>query len=113
MSDDALARWRAFAERVGAFHLTDRAMLRAQRRFVAALDRGVPAPAETKAYIAAVRTYFEGFGRDAQAQLRGVDRELERLYQRQYNLAAERGVAVKRVELVQGVVAALAELALE
>ena len=33
------------------------------------------------------------------------------LYQRQYNLAAERGVAAKRIEAVQGVLASLAELA--
>ena len=40
--------------------------------------------------------YFAGFERDAQAQLKGVDRELDALYQRQYNLAAERGVARTR-----------------
>ena len=86
-------------------------MLRAQRTFDAALRGGEPAPAELAAYLAAVRTYFTGFERDAQAQLSGVDRELDALYQRQYNLAAERGVAHKRVEAVQGVLASLAELA--
>jgi ribonuclease PH len=110
---DAIVRWRAFAGRVGAFHLTDRAMLRAQRAFTDALDRGEPSAAEIAAYVRAVRAYFAGFDRDARAQLAGVDRALERLYQRQYNLAAERGVAAKRVELVQGVIAALAELPLE
>jgi hypothetical protein len=102
---------REFAERVAAFHITDRAMLRAQRAFESALRSGEPSPAARRAYLAAVRTYFAGFERDARAQLTGVDRELDALYQRQYNLAAERGVAHKRLEAVQGVLASLAELA--
>jgi hypothetical protein len=105
------AALRELAERVGAFHITDRAMLRAQRSIEASLHAGEPGPAERAAYIAAVRRYFTAFELDAQAQLRGVDRELDALYQRQYNLAAERGVAHKRVEAVQGVLASLAELA--
>jgi hypothetical protein len=108
VSDAAL---RDLAARVAAFHITDRAMLRAQRTIDAALGAGEPAPAERAAYLAVVRNYFTGFERDAQAQLSGVDRELDALYQRQYNLAAERGVAHKRVEAVQGVLASLAELA--
>ena len=88
---------RDLAERVAAFHITDRAMLRAQRTFEAALHAGSPSPPERGAYLAAVRTYFSGFERDAQAQLTGVDRELDALYQRQYNLAAERGVAHRRL----------------
>ncbi len=98
------------AVHVGSFHITDRAMQRAQAAFTAALARGTPTAAETGAYLRAVRTYFTGFARDAAAQLTGVDRELEGLYQRQYNLAAERGVAVKRIEAVQGVLALLEEL---
>jgi sulfite reductase alpha subunit-like flavoprotein len=108
VSDAAL---RKLAERVAAFHITDRAMLRAQRAFEAALRAGEPNAAQRAAYLAEVRTYFTGFERDAQAQLSGVDRELDLLYQRQYNLAAERGVAHKRVEAVQGVLASLAEIA--
>jgi hypothetical protein len=103
---------RELAQRVAAFHITDRAMLRAQRAFEAALRAGDPAPAACSAYVTAVRTYFAAFERDARAQLAGVDRELEALYVRQYNLAAERGVAQKRVEAVQGVLASLGELAL-
>jgi hypothetical protein len=101
---------RALAERVAAFHITDRAMLRAQNTFTEALRAGQPSPAASDAYLRAVHTYFSGFERDAQAQLAGVDRELELLYQRQYNLAAERGVAHKRLEAVQGVLASVAEL---
>ena len=108
MSDAAL---RALAERVAAFHITDRAMLRAQRALENALQSGDPSPAARAAYFDAVRTYFAGFERDAQAQLKGVDRELDALYQRQYNLAAERGVARTRLDAVQGVLASLAELA--
>jgi len=102
---------RELAARVAAFHITDRAMLRAQRAFEAALGAGEPTPAEQQAYLAAARAYFTGFAHDAQAQLSGVDRELAALYQRQYNLVAERGVAEKRIEAVQGVLASLAELA--
>jgi hypothetical protein len=105
------AALRTLAERVAAFHITDRAMLRAQRTFEAALGAGEPTPAERDAYLAAARNYFSGFERDARAALAGVDRDLDALYQRQYNLAAERGVAHKRLEAVQGVLASLAELA--
>ena len=101
---------RELAARVAAFHVTDRAMLRAQRVFEAALEAGEPSADARRAYLSAVRTYFAGFARDAQAQLAGVDRELGALYQRQYNLAAERAVAAKRVEAVQGVLVSVAEL---
>jgi hypothetical protein len=101
---------RALAERVAGFHITDRKMRAAQRTFEAALISGDPAPAARAAYLAAVTAYFAGFERDAHAQLTGVDRQLDALYQRQYNLAAERGVAQKRIEAVQGVQALLAEV---
>ncbi len=103
-------RLHALAQAVATFHITDRAMLRAQQTFGAALDRGAPTAADVAAYLQAVNAYFAGFARDAAAQLKSVDRELENLYQRQYNLAAERGVAVKRIEAVQGVLTLLAEL---
>ncbi len=109
MSPERLA---ALAAVVDTFHITDRAMQRAQRAFATACAGRAPTQAEASAYLRAVRTYFEGFAHDADAQLANVDRELERLYQRQYNLAAERGVAVKRIEAVQGVLALLAELPL-
>ena len=105
-------RLAALAAAVSTFHITDRAMQRAQRAFATACTGRAPSDAEASAYLRAVRAYFDGFAHDADAQLANVDRELERLYQRQYNLAAERGVAVKRVESVQGVLAILAELPL-
>lgn len=100
----------ALAATVGAFHLTDKAMRAAQERFERALTGGEPGEAEAQAYLDAVRRYFEPFQREAQGQLRHVDRELERLYQLQYNLTAERGVVAKRVEAVRGVLDALAEI---
>ncbi len=107
MSDGSL---RDLAARVASFHITDRAMRKAQQTFERALIAGAPSAAERNAYLAAVRTYFTAFARDADAQLAGVDRQLAALYQRQYNLAAERGVAVRRIEVVQGVLATLTEL---
>jgi len=104
---------RELAARVAGFHITDRAMRNAQQTFERALAGGEPSAAERTAYLAAVRTYFTAFARDADAQLTGVDRQLAALYQRQYNLAAERGVAQKRVEAVRGVLTSLAELASE
>ncbi len=111
MVTDRISALRDLAERVATFHITDRAMLRAQRTFVAALAAGEPSEAAMRAYEGAVAAYFTAFAADARAQLASVDRQLEGLYQRQFNLAAERGVAVKRIEGVQGVLALLAELA--
>ncbi|HTD33113.1 MAG TPA: hypothetical protein VK665_05615 [Candidatus Elarobacter sp.] len=98
------------AATVGAFHLTDKAMRAAQERIERGLAAGDVDPAAAQAYLDAVRRYFEPYQREAQGQLRHVDRELERLYQLQYNLTAERGVVAKRVEAVRGVLDALAEL---
>jgi len=104
------ARLAALAATVGAFHVTDRALRAAQARVERALAAGDVGDAEARAYLAAVRRYFEPYEREAQAQLRHVDRELERLYLLQYNLTAERGVVVKREEAVRGVLDAVAEL---
>lgn len=108
---DALA---AFANAVGAFHITDRAMRTAQERFVRVLATSPqPAAGDVRAYLDAVRRYFEPYAGEAAAQLRHVDRELERLYQVQYNLTAERGVVARRIEAVRGVLTALLELGSE
>jgi hypothetical protein len=104
------ARLAALVAAVGAFHLTDRAMRAAQARIERVLAAGAAGDAETRAYLAAVRRYFEPYARETESQLRHVDRELERLYLVQYNLAAERGVVAKRSEAVRGVLGALAEL---
>lgn len=101
---------RELALKVAGFYITDRAMQRAQAAFEAALASGRVSDADRRAYCKAVRTYFDGFERDARAQLKSVDRELDGLYQRQYNLVAERGVAQKRIEAVQGVLASLQQI---
>jgi hypothetical protein len=107
------ARLAAFAATVGAFHVTDKAMRAAQERIERALAEGRADDVTAHAYLDAVRSYFEPYGREAEGQLRHVDRELERLYQLQYNYTAERGVVAKRVEAVRGVLGALAELRAE
>ena len=58
-------------------------------------------------YAQAVRKYFAGFEKEARTHLRDVDRRLEHLNQVQFNLNAERGVAVKRIEATQSVLADL------
>ena len=106
-------RLAALAAAVGTFHITDRAMRAAHERVERALAAGEVDDATAAAYLAAVRRYFEPYEREAQGQLRHVDRELGRLYQVQFNLTAERGVVAKRVEAVRGVLGALAELRAE
>jgi hypothetical protein len=103
-------RFAALVAAAGAFHLTERAMRGAQERAERAVAAGAVDEATVRAYLAAVRRYFEPYEHEAQGQLRYVDRELERLYQLEYNLTAERGVVARRIEAVRGVLSALAEL---
>ncbi len=95
--------------RVGAFHLTDRAMKRAQRDMEAAIASGSVDDRTRASYLAAARRYFEGFNGEARSHLRDVDRRLEHVNQVHFNLAAERGVAVKRIEATQAILNALEE----
>lgn len=107
MSDDAFA---ALVARVGAFHVTDRAMKRAQSEVEEALRSGPPDERARAEYLDAVRKYFTPFEREARGHLRDVDRRLENANQVVFNLTAERGVAVKRIEATQGVLADLESL---
>jgi hypothetical protein len=106
-------RLAALVAATAAFHVTDKAMRAAQQRIERALAAGDADEAATRGYLDAVRRYFEPYEREAQGQLRHVDRELERLYLQQFNLTAERGVVAKRMEAVRGVLDALAELRAE
>jgi hypothetical protein len=106
-----LERLRGLVATVGAFYVRNRELERAQREIEAALATGEPDAARIRAYLGAVERYFGGFHGEAKAQLAHVDRELQRLYQRQFNLTAERAVAARRVEVTQGVLSSLAELA--
>ncbi|HVS45063.1 MAG TPA: hypothetical protein VMS32_00150 [Verrucomicrobiae bacterium] len=99
---------RSLVERVGAFHLTDRSMLTAQRSIEAALAQGDVPQAQIRTYMGAVAHYFEGFEREARGHLRDVDRRIEHANQVVFNLSAERAVAVKRIEATAGVRAMLA-----
>lgn len=78
---------------------------------VAALAAGAPPVQTIAAYVGAVRRYFAGFEREARRRLGDVERRLAHVSQVQFNLTAERGVAARRVEAVQGVLAKLDELA--
>jgi hypothetical protein len=99
---------------VAEFYVRDRRLRRAQAEMAALLASGAEIPAErVAAYLSAVRRYFSGFEREARARLRDVERRLARASQVQFNLTAERGVAARRVEITQGVLSKLAELAAE
>jgi hypothetical protein len=91
------------AVRVGAFHTTDRAMKRAQRAIEEALASGTADDAARRSYLTSVRRYFEGFTKEARSHLRDIDRRLEHVNQVRFNLVAERGVAVKRIEATEAI----------
>jgi hypothetical protein len=69
-------------------HITDRALVRARDR---AQQTGDASALERE-----IQRYFSAVERESGALLASVDRRLEELYQRQYNLEAERGVAERR-----------------
>jgi hypothetical protein len=89
--------------RVGAFHITDRAMKRAQEKIDRVLEAGTADEGARSEYFAAVRRYFGGFAQEARDHLHDVDRRLEQINQVHFNLTAERGVAVKRIEATESI----------
>ena len=97
-------------EHVGTFHVTDRAMKSAQSNAEAALSNGALDDAARSAYLRAVANYFTPFEKEARSHLKDVDKRLEHANQVVFNLAAERAVAVKRIEATQSVLAELGEL---
>lgn len=101
MLDDA--RFRALVARVGEFYVTDRSMKSAQQKIENVLREGSAGEAEQHSYLDAVRRYFTGFEREARAQLRDVDKRLVKVNQVHFNLTAERGVVVRRIEATQSV----------
>lgn len=96
---------------VGGFHIRDRALRRAQAEMTKALTAGDVPSAVTDRYLEAVQRYFSGFEREARTHLADVERRLAKVSQLQFNLTAERGVAARRVEVTQGVLARMLELA--
>lgn len=106
-ADEALSM---LANEVGGFHITDRTMKRAQAQIDAALRGGSVSAQQRRDYLAAVRRYFAGFEREARGHLSDVDRRLVHANQVVFNLTAERGVAVKRIEATQAVLHRVGEL---
>jgi hypothetical protein len=94
---------RALAARVGEFYVTDKTLKAAQKKVEAALAAGTVDERTYQEYITAVHRYFTGFEKEAHAHLRDVDKRLEHVNQVQFNLTAERGVAVRRIEATQSV----------
>jgi hypothetical protein len=101
-----------FVAEIGRFYVKDKALRRAQEAMAASLAEGVvPTNAQVSAYLAAVKRYFAGFAREAREHMKDVDRRLAKVSQQQFNLSAELGVAARRVEVTQGVLARVEELA--
>lgn len=78
-------------------------MKSAQKKIDAALAQGIPGEDVRDEYLRAVRRYFTGFADEARGQLRDVDKRLEQVNQVHFNLTAERGVVVRRIEATQSV----------
>ncbi len=93
---------KALLELLEGFRITDRALLRARER----AERGHGANG-TATLEQAARRYFASLEREATQHLAAIDSRLDDLYQRQYNLQAERGVAERRLLCAQRALAAL------
>lgn len=100
MGEDSL---QDLVARVGEFYVTDKTLKAAQKKMEEALAAGSGDERVRREYLDAVRRYFEGFEKEARAHLRDVDKRLEQVNQVHFNLTAERGVAVRRIEATQSV----------
>ena len=78
-------------------------MKRAQTQMEAALAHSDVDEKTKNAYLKEVRRYFAAFENEARAHLRRVDKRLEHVNQVHFNLTAERGAAVRRIEATRGV----------
>ena len=87
---------------VDGFHITDKRLLRARAEIARAND----ATAE-RAFRSEVQRYFGSLAREAERHVAEVDRRLDDVYQRQFNLSAERAVAQRRLEGARDVLRAL------
>lgn len=91
---------------IDRFHITDRALARARERVRVRADANGVA-----ALVDAAARYFSAMEHEAERQLQEIDRKLDDLYQRQYNLEAERGVSERRRDGAREVLAALGSVA--
>jgi len=83
---------------VGAYRISDRSLRASLERVQSYTERGeAPPEPELAAFMRAARRYFETLEREARAHLKDIDRRLDDLFQQQYNLQAERGVAQRRL----------------
>ncbi len=89
---------------LNGFHITDRALVRSRDRARKARDAG-----STSALAKEMRRYFAAVEREAASHLTSIDAKLDELYQRQYNLQAERGVAERRLLGARKVLAELGD----
>jgi hypothetical protein len=88
---------------VDEFHITDRGLLRARERV-----REKPDDAgAVEALRREVAKYFGEMAAESDRDLVVLDRKLDDLYQRQYNLQAERGIAERRLSGAKRVLAEL------
>lgn len=87
---------------IAEFHITDRALTRAMQRV-----RSGEGTEAVEALRKATAKYFKDMAAESERYLDEIDRKLDDLYQRQYNLQAERGVAQRRLSGAQRVLAAL------
>lgn len=86
-------------------------MKSAQRAIEEILASRHPTTEEVDRYRTAVERYFSASAKEAEQRLRDVDRRIAHINQVQFNLQAERGVALRRVEVTQGVLSGARELA--
>lgn len=83
---------------VGAYRISDRALRAGLEALQGRLERNeMPSERELAVFLREARRYFEGLEREARAHLKDLDRRLDDLFQQQYNLQAERGVAQRRL----------------
>jgi hypothetical protein len=89
---------------VDGYHITDKGLLRSRAR----MDSQPSESAERDFRKHALR-YFATLAREAEAHLANVDSRLDDVYQRQYNLQAERAVTPRRLDGARTVMRALEE----
>lgn len=85
------------------FHITDSSVRRARERLERGDERALPDLER------AAQRYMRAVEREAAAHLADLDRRLDDLYQRQYNLVAERSVAQRRADLARRALDALGD----
>jgi hypothetical protein len=94
-------------ELLDGFHITDRALLRARE---AAQHGGQDAGAGLRR---AAERYFRALERESLRLAAGIDKKLDDLYQRQYNLQCERGIVERRLQAARKVLAVLGAAAVK